>query len=103
VDPAFADVAARELARRSVPAEGEELPDGALLRVAAADSPRRADDVPQRADLFSAVLHVRDKLVSPPAIFTARTSAIEGSVTRELGRFVLPVEIAIPGYSLEQH
>jgi ABC-2 type transport system ATP-binding protein len=93
--PALADAAAGELARLSVPPEGRELPDGKVLRVATRDAPQSMDDVPRRAELFARPLSAGDRTFVVGSAFEARLSSTEGEVTREMGRFVLPVDVSI--------
>jgi len=79
------EAAARELAQRTTLPPARRLPDDRLLRVAAAEAPKSDDDVPQRADLFPRI----------ESRFDIRRDAIAGRLTRELGRFVLPVTVRI--------
>jgi ABC-type multidrug transport system ATPase subunit len=100
--PQVADAAAAELAHLTFPPADAELPDGTLLRVASRDAPAAANDVPRRAEIFARPLRVGDRDIVVESAFDARPASTEGSVTRELGRFVLPVEVAVSAPSQEQ-
>jgi ABC-2 type transport system ATP-binding protein len=102
VDPAVADALAVQLARRSLPPQSEEMPDGTVVRVVDRDAPEDQNVVPQKSDLFTRVLRVGERTFVAAAVFTPQMAMTEGSVTRELGRFVMPVNVAINGYSIEQ-
>ena len=82
--------AAAQLAERTMPPRARMIPDGRLLRVIPPNAPGSIDAVPQRAD------------VAFPPLFTARNSIVPGQVTRELGRYVLPVSIRVPGFDAEE-
>jgi ABC-2 type transport system ATP-binding protein len=102
IAPGTADAMAAVLARRTLLPPEDELPDGTVLRVAASDAPRAGDDVPRRDVLFARPMVIGDRMMVVENAFGARTSSTEGAVTRELGRFVLPVEVMIGGQILEQ-
>ena len=89
---AMSDVerAAAQLTERTIPPAARRLPDGRLLRVIPPHAPVSMDDASQRADVS----------ISP--LFVARNTMIPGRVTRELGRYVLPVTISVPGYGEEK-
>jgi ABC-type multidrug transport system ATPase subunit len=99
LSPAVADADAAELARLSLPPAEQELPNGTILRVAGRDAPRNRDDVPRRAALFARPL--RDGLVVESA-FEARMASSQSGVTRELGRFVLPIDVTVRAPSRDQ-
>ncbi|HEV2718631.1 MAG TPA: hypothetical protein VG323_01330, partial [Thermoanaerobaculia bacterium] len=79
------EAVARELAQRTTLPPPRRLPDDRLLRVMAADAPKSDDDVPQRADVFPFI----------ESRYEVRRDTIAGRLTRELGRFVLPVTVRI--------
>jgi ABC-2 type transport system ATP-binding protein len=97
--PEKAAAAASELARLTSPPEQRELPDGELLRVAPLDAPRGRDDVPRREDVFTRPLKAG---VVTERAFEVRRASTEGTVTRELGRFVLPVDVSVRAQTREQ-
>ncbi len=74
------------------------LPTGGYVRVADRDAPETDGRIPQRADLLSR--SYRGRTVAER--FIVRTSMIPGGATRELGRFVMPVAINIPGYDAQR-
>jgi len=82
--------AAAQLAERTLPSLARRLSDGRLLRVIPPHAPSSMNDAPQRAD------------VDMPALFTARNAIVPGRVTRELGRYVLPVTVRVPGFGEEK-
>jgi ABC-2 type transport system ATP-binding protein len=98
---AAAAALAGQLAQQSLEPDSIELSDGALLRVAAADAPLSDDAVPQRDALLNMPLTTGSVTITPATAFTARGGFILGSVEREVGRFVLPVSIRVPGMTLE--
>ena len=91
VPPAEAESIALELARRSFPPIPRRLPDGRAASVIAYGAPKDFDDVPQRTELFA-------RVPSLAARFDTRTEFVAGGLLRELGRYVLPVTIRIPGH-----
>jgi ABC-2 type transport system ATP-binding protein len=95
VPPAVAAAAATQLLQRTLPPQELHLPDGRTLRVAAIDAPRTRDEVPRRADVLAQPLTIDGKPLAIEHAFDVRTSAISGALTRDLGRFVLPVAISI--------
>ena len=102
ISPQLADAAATELARQTLPPPDAELPGGTILRVSSADAPVGPNDVPRRDAIFARPLRIGDRLLVVESAFDVRASSTEGAVTRELGRFVLPVEVAVRGSTLEQ-
>ncbi|HEX6098294.1 MAG TPA: efflux RND transporter permease subunit [Thermoanaerobaculia bacterium] len=82
--------AAAQLAERTIPPRARMLPDGRLLRILTPRAPASIDAAPQRAD------------VPIPALFVARNAIVPGRVTRELGRYVLPVTVQVPGWNEEE-
>jgi ABC-2 type transport system ATP-binding protein len=98
------EAAARAVARigeRTSPPGARRLPDGRLLRVVASGAPVSSDQAPQRADLFTRPLE--DGTI--PSLFEPRTTTVIGQLTRELGRYVLPVVVHMSTYdeqALEQ-
>ena len=98
VSPELASEAAADIARQTLPARGRAMPDGRVLRVVADGTPQTIDDVPQRADVFSRTYAGR----TIPALFTPGTRVVIGRLTRELGRFVLPVTVRVPGWGEEK-
>src|SRR5258708_493681 len=97
VAAARAAQSARLLAERTMPPRRRALPDGRTIVAAGADAPRSDDDVPRAADLFA-----RSLPMTVDAAFDVRHEPVSGRVTRELGRFVLPVEISPSGNLFEQ-
>ncbi|MEA2237879.1 MAG: type transport system ATP-binding protein [Thermoanaerobaculia bacterium] len=102
VTPEIADAVAAELSRQSFPASQASLPNGTLLRVTTRDAPVKLDDVPLRAALFARPLQIGSETVVVENAFDIRPSSTEGGVTRELGRFVLPMEIGVSAQTAEQ-
>ena len=96
--PEIATSVASAIAEQTLPPRGRSMPDGRVLRVIADGAPRTIDEVPQRADVFSRVFD-RGTI---SALFTPRTRVVVGRVSRELGRFVLPVTVHVPGYGEEK-
>lgn len=96
--PEVARTVARQLAGRTLPPVERELPDGRTLRVRDAGAPETVNEVPRMADVFA---H-RFEAGTIPSLFAARTNIVVGRVTREVGRFVLPVMIWVPGYEEER-
>ena len=93
--PAEAERMAARLAELTVPPAPRRLPDGRIVRVIARGAPRSPDVVPQHADV----------LVREPSLatnFELRNEYVPGGAMRELGRFVLPVNIAVRGYHDER-
>ena len=86
---------AAAIAEQTLPARGRSMPDGRVLRVIPDGAPKTIDDVPQRADVFSRTFEGQ----TIPALFTPQTRIVIGRVTRELGRFVLPVRVRVPGWT----
>jgi hypothetical protein len=86
---------AAAIAEQTLPARGRNMPDGRMLRVIADGAPKTMDDVPQRADVFARTYDGQ----TIPALFTSQTRVVIGRVTRELGRFVLPVRVRVPGWN----
>ncbi len=82
--------AAAQLVERTSPPQARMLPDGRLLRVITPHAPASFDDAPQRAD------------VAIPPLFIERNAVVPGRVTWELGRYVLPVTIYVPGWGDEK-
>ncbi|MEK6375252.1 MAG: efflux RND transporter permease subunit [Acidobacteriota bacterium] len=101
LSPELADAAAA-LSRQSLPPIEENLSDGTVLRVATRDAPAGPDDVPRRSELFARPLRVAGRLLVVENAFEARPSSTEGAVTRELGRFVLPMDVGVGGQTREQ-
>jgi ABC-type multidrug transport system ATPase subunit len=97
-----AAAAAEELVRLTIPPEGRELPDGKVLRVTTRDAPRGPDDVMRRRELFTRPLTVGNRTLVVENAFQARLSSTEGDVTRELGRFVLPIDVSLRAPTREQ-
>jgi ABC-type multidrug transport system ATPase subunit len=93
--PEMADAAASELSRLTIPPVQATLPNGTILRVATRDAPVKPDDIPFRDVLFARPLRLGDNTLVVERAFDVRQSSTEGAVTRELGRFVLPMEIAV--------
>jgi ABC-2 type transport system ATP-binding protein len=93
--PEMADAAASELSRLTFPPPQATLPNGTILRVATRDAPLKPEDIPFRDVLFRRPLRLGDNTLVVERAFDVRQSSTEGAVTRELGRFVLPMEIAI--------
>ena len=89
---------AAQVAERTLPPSAQMLPDGRVLRVIPPGAPASIDEAPQRADVFSRVFDGG----TIPANFTVRDNIVVGRVTRELGRYVLPVTIHVPGYNEEK-
>ena len=102
VPPPVADTAAALLVERTLPPVERHLPDGRLLRVASTDSPLSPDDAPRRADVFARPLTIGGRLVALDSAFVVRSSSTNGAMTRELGRFVLPIAVRVRGASREQ-
>ena len=95
--PEMAARLAESLAARTMPPRRSTLPDGRALFAVTFDAPRSEADVPRAASLFA--------LARPMAIaaaFDIRHDPVSGRLTRELGRFVLPIGITLPGMMLEQ-
>ncbi len=99
--PETADAAASELSRLTIPPVQANLPNGTVLRLATRDAPVKPDDIPFRDVLFARPLRLGDDTLVVERAFEARTSSTEGAVTRELGRFVLPMEIAVSAQTAE--
>ena len=99
--PAYADAAAAELARRTLPPPEAELSGGAILRVSGHDAPVGEDDVPRREEVFARPMQIGDRLLVAESAFDVRAASTAGAVTRELGRFVLPVDVSIRKASRE--
>jgi ABC-type multidrug transport system ATPase subunit len=99
--PVIADAAASELSRLTLPAPSANLPNGTILHVATRDSPTNADDIPRRSALFARPLSLGDDTIVVENAFDVRSSSTEGAVMRELGRFVLPIDVAIGGATTE--
>jgi ABC-2 type transport system ATP-binding protein len=95
--PQMAAQLAQSLAARTMPPRGRTLPDGRVLLAVAFDAPYREDDVPRAADIFA-----RPAPMTVAAAFDIRHDPISGRVIRELGRFVLPIEIKSQGMTFEQ-
>jgi ABC-type multidrug transport system ATPase subunit len=100
--PLTAAAVATELSRLTLPARTASHPNGSVLRVTTRDSPADAGEIPRRDELFARPLSVNGETVVVDSAFVVRSSSIEGAVTRELGRFVLPVEISVRGATAEQ-
>ena len=100
--PEMADAAAVDLSRQTLPASEANLPNGTVLRVVTRDAPVTPDDVPRRTVLFARPLRVSNELLVVESAFDARSSSTDGAVMRELGRFVLPVEIGVSAQTNEQ-
>jgi ABC-type multidrug transport system ATPase subunit/multidrug efflux pump subunit AcrB len=98
----LADEAASALARASLPAAERHLPDGTIVRASQRDAPRFTDDVPRRADLFARPIQLAQSRSTVDTLFNVRVAATEGTVMRELGRFVLPVDLDIFAYGNER-
>jgi len=99
--PEMADAAASELSRLTIPPMQANLPNGTVLRVATRDAPLKPDDIPFRDVLFARPLRLGDDTLVVEHAFDVRQSSTEGAVTRELGRFVLPMEIAVSAQTAE--
>ncbi len=99
--PEMADAAASELSRLTIPPMQANLPNGTILRVATRDAPVKPDDIPFRDVLFARPLRLGNDTLVVERAFDVRTSSTEGAVTRELGRFVLPMEIAVSAQTAE--
>ncbi len=102
LSPLMVDNAAAELARLTLPPPDEEMTDGAMLRVSSRDAPSTPDEVPRRDDLFTRPMRVGEQVFVVESAFEVRPSSTEGAVTRELGRFVLPVDVRIEAPTQEQ-
>jgi ABC-type multidrug transport system ATPase subunit len=100
--PEMADATASELSRLTFPPPQATLPNGTILRVATRDAPLKADDIPFRDVLFRRPLRLGDNTLLVERAFDVRQSSTEGAVTRELGRFVLPMEVAVSAQTAEQ-
>ncbi|HEX3068077.1 MAG TPA: ATP-binding cassette domain-containing protein, partial [Thermoanaerobaculia bacterium] len=100
--PEMMEAAASELSRLTFPPPQTTLPNGTILRVAARDAPKNPDDIPFRDVLFARPLRLGDNTLVVERAFDVRQSSTEGAVTRELGRFVLPMEIAVSAPTAEQ-
>jgi ABC-type multidrug transport system ATPase subunit/multidrug efflux pump subunit AcrB len=85
---------ATELANATTPQPSWTLPDGTLARVVEFGAPLAEDEIPQRADVFG---RTYDGATLPRRFDTA-IEVVPGGVTRESGRFVLPVAVRVPGY-----
>jgi hypothetical protein len=96
VTPAIAAALARQLSIRTLAPSPRVLPDGRLLVAADANAPRRDDEVPRAADLFAVPMPQ-----TMESAFEVRSEPVSGRVTRELGRFVMPISIGVPGYNVE--
>jgi ABC-2 type transport system ATP-binding protein len=101
LEPETADAAASELSRLTIPPMQANLPNGTTLRVATRDAPVRPDDIPFRDVLFARPLRLGNDTLVVERAFDVRQSSTEGGVTRELGRFVLPIEVAVSAYTAE--
>jgi ABC-type multidrug transport system ATPase subunit len=101
VTPAVAGQLARALADRTTPPLPRTLPDGRRLVAGGSDAPWSPDDVPQAADLFSRMLPMATGPTTVAAAFDIRHEPVSGRLTRELGRFVLPVSITPSGPTYE--
>ena len=93
--PELTRVVAEAIAEQTLPARGRPMPGGRVLRVIPDGAPKTMDDVPQRADVFTRTYEGH----TIPALFTPQTRIVIGRVTRELGRFVLPVRVRVPGWN----
>jgi ABC-2 type transport system ATP-binding protein len=96
-----ANAAAEELRLLTLPPDDLDLPDGSLLHVARPDAPKSGDDVPRRADLFARPLLAGGQRLTVESAFDAQPAFTQGAVTRELGRFVLPVEVDVRAMTRE--
>jgi ABC-2 type transport system ATP-binding protein len=76
------------LAELSMPPAPYRLHDGRVARVIPRGAPRSADVVPQRFELIT-------REPSLASRFEMRDAFVPGGVTRELGRFVLPLRIPV--------
>jgi ABC-type multidrug transport system ATPase subunit len=102
VAPEIAVAAAAALVERTLPPAEQHLPDGRFLRVAPPDAPLSPNDVPLRSDVFARPLRLGNQLIAIDHAFEVRASSINGGMTRELGRFVLPVNVRVHAPSPEQ-
>jgi ABC-2 type transport system ATP-binding protein len=93
--PADAERMAARLAELTLPPVPHRLHDGRLVRVIARGAPHTPDVVPQRADVLA-------REPSLEARFELRNELMPGGAMRELGRFVLPVDIDVKGYGDER-
>ena len=93
--PAEAERMAARLAELTLPPVPRRMHDGRIVRVIARGAPRSPDIVPQRVDLV-----LREP--SLESRFELRNEYVPGGAMRELGRFVMPVNIAINGYGDER-
>jgi ABC-type multidrug transport system ATPase subunit/multidrug efflux pump subunit AcrB len=96
--PKVAAAVASALVERTIPAPSVELSDGRFLTVSAARAPKTYDDVPRARELFATPLPAGDRVATVLAAFTPRASVVLGSAQRELGRFVVPVDIGVAGF-----
>lgn len=92
--PQRARSAAAEIAQQSTPPRVWTLPNGMAARVVPPGGSDSDETIPQRADLF-ARLYAGSTVAE---LFDVRTSLMPGGATRELGRFVLPVTVNVPGF-----
>jgi ABC-2 type transport system ATP-binding protein len=97
IAPETAAQLAAALQERSYPPQRRLLPDGRALVAASLDAPLNDDDIPSAAGLFS-----RPMPIPAAAAFDVRREPVSGRVTRELGRFVLPIIVGIDGYELKE-
>ncbi len=86
--------AAAVLRERTLPPTVWRLPDGGEARIVAPGAPVTDADVPRRADVFGRTI---DGLAID-RLFIERSELVAGGMERELGRFVLPVTINVPGF-----
>jgi ABC-2 type transport system ATP-binding protein len=86
--------AAAALRERTLAPEMWKLPDGQSARVVAPGAPATDADVPRRAEGFG--LPIGGTTIE--RLFLEKNEFIAGGVQRELGRFVLPVTIRVPGF-----
>jgi ABC-2 type transport system ATP-binding protein len=87
--------AAAALRERSLPPSESEAGDGSLLRVIAPHSPASPDAVPFREDLLGRPLETPGGPLVIASSFAIDHRFVVPRVERELGRFVLPIEMFI--------
>jgi ABC-type multidrug transport system ATPase subunit/multidrug efflux pump subunit AcrB len=98
--PELAGEAAAAIAARTLPPRERRLPDGTTLLVAQHDAPRTYDEVPPRDEVFNTPLRFGGTERTLASAFVSRQALVAGNVTRELGRYVLPVTVWVPGFEL---
>jgi ABC-2 type transport system ATP-binding protein len=94
--------AAAALQERTLAPHDSQAGDGSLLRVIPPHAPSSPDAVPSRADLFD---HPMETTTGPLVIasrFAIDQRFVVPRVQRELGRFVLPIQMSIPAATTDQ-